>query len=197
MSILISVLSLLAAIGSFVYTKLMNDRNKKEQESLRLTVNRLEAESLFDKVRARRSELEEAMSEFSLVESNVNEFDLSELSETDFSSYEATILRCMSKYTALYSEIEAFCARMLDGMNGNEAYLRTEVLPALKQDAMNQASLFGAINTTARALDLSPLPKPDPSSYRSYHAFIQQYCGKDKFWMNTLQTVRYENSFQY
>lgn len=196
MGIVVSVLSLLVAIGSLVYTKVMNDRNKKEQEALRNKANRLEADAMYEKVRARRAELEEAVGELKLFERGLRD-DGSALSDAEAAQYHETLSKCRAKYSALYGEIETFCERLIDGTINSEAYITGEVLPSLKQDAVRQASLFGAVNKSAKALNLSPIPKPDPSSFKQFNAVIKQYCGKDKLWMNALESIRHENSFKY
>ncbi|MFD0672757.1 hypothetical protein [Cohnella sp. GCM10027633] len=196
MGTLIAVLSLLLAIGSLIYTKVMNDRNKKEQAVLRNKANRLEADAMYEKVRVRRGEFEECLADYQWIEKTMNDSD-EESPKIDAEKHEALVIKCMAKYAALYNEIEAFCARMLDGTINSESYVTDEVLPALKQDAVRQASLFGAFNKSARALDLSPIPKPDPASFKSYNAVIKQYYGKDKLWMNALDRIRHENSFKY
>lgn len=196
MAIFFSVLALIAAIGSIVYSKILNDRNQKELDTLRNKTNRLEADAMYDKVQARRAELEEAVSELMVVERSIAESEESD-AEADYTFYETAIVRCMTKYNVLYGELEAFCTHVLDGTINSESYLTADVLTGLKQDAIRQATLFGTINKAAKSLDLSPIPKPDPSSYKNFEAVIQRYCGKDKLWLNSLESIRYENSFEY
>lgn len=196
MESIVSILSLVLAVGSFVYTKILNDRNSKEQDALRNKANRLEVDAMYEKVRVKRIEFEEVLNEYALVYTKTEENN-EQIAEADQLRSTYLLLKSKTKYAMFYNEIEAFCSRLVDGTINSEEYIKNEVLPSLKKDAVRQAQFFGTLNEKARKLDLPPIPKPEPAAFRNYNIIINKYFGNETQWISELMRIRNENSYMY
>lgn len=185
----IDILSLLIAGASLLYTFCSNIRNERrqnqldeEQKLLREKTNRLETDSMFEKIRLKREEFENTLSEFgSLIDSSAEE------------DKRRLFLLSKTKYTALYNEIEAFCARIVDNVLESETYVEEIVIPELKKLAIFQAEFFGALNEKAKELTLPKVPQPDFKAFGHYEDVLRKYIKQDdKFW-SKLKKSRSEN----
>ncbi|MBB6633242.1 hypothetical protein [Cohnella thailandensis] len=179
-----------------MYTTVLNGRSKKEQDILRRKANRLEADAMYEKVRNKRVEFEEVLTEFTLLDKKIQENN-GEVEDTDQSQYTGLLLKSKIKYSLFYNEIEAFCNRLVDKTIESEEYINNEVLPSLKKDAMRQVMFFGTLNEKAKMLSLPPIPKPEPTAFKNFNTVINQYFGDDTHWISELERVRNEKSFVY
>lgn len=170
----------------FVYGVFKDVENKKLKGEIEIKENRLQANSMYEKIRIKKEILEDALTE--LVALN---------EESSLQEKKTVFLKTYNKYTSLYNEIEDFCAKISDGVIESESYIKETLLPIFNNLAKIQVETYKSLNNFAQKYGLEKINKPDYKAFDKYDEFLIKYNGGETsyFWRE-LKNMRRDYGFE-
>lgn len=164
-TIFLSSCAILVSVATVLYQWRKDKKTDKRQDSvetkqtaLELRTQRLEADSLFEKVRDKFDNLNKSLALLVHNQSPEN------------------ILDAYGEYTKLFNEIEAYCCRLTDNTIAESDYVKKEVLPFFIKMASGQAVAFKTLNEKAREIKMAKLKTPDYGSFKSFDEILKKHC---------------------
>lgn len=183
---IIAFLGVIVGIVGFIYGVFKDRQNKKLNNEIKDTDNRIKANEMYDRIRNRREMFEEYMTDLLCIEDNA-----------EISIRKSSLLKTTQKYTALYNEIEDFCTKMRHNAINSETYIKETVLPILSELAEQQVEYYSSLNDYAEKYELERMRKPDYKAFENYDRFLIQYNGGESshFWRK-IKNMRRDADFE-
>lgn len=183
---IISFATLVVGIIGFVYGYIKDKENKKLNNRIRETDERIKANEMYDKIRNKREIFEDYMTDLLCIDKSQN-----------INSRKNTFMKSSQKYNALYNEIEDFCTKLFDGAIKSETYIIETILPILSDLAEQQVEYYSSLNKYAEKYSFEKLRKPDFKAFEKYDEFLIKYNGGDSghFWRK-IKNMRRDADFE-
>lgn len=166
-TIFLSLLAILVSVTSGIYQWRKDKKTDEKQESverkqtdIEARTQRLEADSLFEKVRDKYDNLNKSME--LLVHNRSSE----------------NILEVYREYTKLFNEINAYSCRLVDNTITESDYIKNEVLPFFKKMGSYQADIFKVLNSIAIENKMSRMKTPDYGSFKNFDNILKRCCSE-------------------
>lgn len=169
-TIFLSSLAIVVSLINFFYQLHKDKKTNKRQVSVETKqtaledrTQRLEADTLFEKVRDKYDNLTKSLQLLILNRSFEN------------------ILEVYGEYTKLFNEIEAYCCRLADNTITESDYIKKEVLPFFKKMGSKQPDIYHTLNAIARENKLPNMNVPDYGSLKSFDKILKKYCTEPEY----------------
>lgn len=182
----IGSITVFLAFISFLFNVYQYKENKKLKQKVEDRDERLRANEMYEKIRAKRESFEEELAELTCLTDDDN----SSVKKRQF-------LKTHKKYVALYDEIEDFCTKIADRVIDSESYIRNTVLPTLNSLAELQMEVYKILNNYAQSNGFEKLRKPDFGAYNEFDKFLLKYNdGEGSHFWRKIKTIRRDTGFE-
>lgn len=173
------------AFLSLLFNIYQHVENRKLKRKVEEKDERLRANEMYEKIRAKRESFEEELADLTCIE------------DDNPSVKKKQFLKTYKKYVALYDEIEDFCTKIADKVIESESYIRNTVLPTLNTLAELQVEVFKTLNDYALDNKFENLRKPDYGAYNEFDKFLLKYNdGEGSHFWRKIKTLRRDSGFE-
>lgn len=172
------VFSILSGLLNFLYSKHLD----KIRQDLIKKQDRLEANLRFEKVRDKKERLEDSIPDL--------------LACSDLDEKKKMFQKTITKFTALFNEVEDFANIINDQTIKSDNYIKDIVLPEIKKLADIQIEIFTILTVYAKTNKFDIPKRPGYKAFKGIDKLLTKYYGQDNHILIELKNNRKRSGLQ-